>query len=145
MIAALLLSCGLVALGSSARGEHGRSMLGVKILPSTGPRAMARNGHINFSLKVTGITLDVMHMGKAPIEGRGHIQFYLDRIPSDAYTRVDLQHNWIGFSATPIFTFNLAASPVRISPGHHRSIVALAKNNMVLYRAASDVISITVR
>src|SRR5205823_2286812 len=102
-------------------------------------------GHIAFYLKVTGITLDVMHIGKAPIRGQGHLQFYLDRIPSDAYTRVDLQHNWIGFSATRIFTFNLAASPVKISRGRHRIIVALARNNMVLYRAASDALSITVR
>jgi hypothetical protein len=86
-----------------------------------------------------------MHMGKAPIAGHGHIQFYLDRIPSDAYTRVDLHHNWIGLSATPIFTCNLAASPIKITRGHHRIIVALAKNNMVLYRAASDAMSITVR
>lgn len=109
------------------------------------PRVVIRQGIITFRVHVSGMKLDLRHMGKHAVAGHGHLQYYLDSIPADAYTRKDLRHAFIAAVATPLFSFNLRASRVKIAAGTHRIIVALARNDDILYRAPTASVTITVR
>jgi hypothetical protein len=60
--------------------------------------------------------------------------------------RADFRTNFLGAVATPVYSFTLRYSSVKITPGKHRFLVALARNSNVLYtgiRPASIVISVT--
>ncbi len=106
------------------------------------PRVVIRQGVVTFRVHVTGMKLDIRHMGKHAVAGHGHLQYYLDSVPGDAYTRKDLRRTFLAAVATPLFSFNLRASRVRITPGSHRIIVALARNDDILYRSPTSAISI---
>jgi hypothetical protein len=112
---------------------------------SASPHVVIREGIVTFRVTVAGLKLDIRHMGKKAVAGHGHLQYYLDRVPSDAYSRVDRKSPFLAAVATPLFSFNLRASPVKISRGTHRIIVALARNNDVLYRVPTKPITIVVR
>src|SRR5712691_10574104 len=72
----------------------------VSVKPTT---VTAQNAVVTFQLRVKGIVLDATHIGKANVRGRGHIQLYVDRIPTDAYARKDLkQHCLPSLAATTI-------------------------------------------
>jgi hypothetical protein len=90
------------------------------------------------------MVLDATHMGKANVGGHGHIQLYLGRIPSNAYVRKNLTQHWLGAVAATTVTINLAPALVG-GAGKHRLIVALARNNDVLYHVpvASTTITVT--
>jgi hypothetical protein len=112
---------------------------------SASPRVVIKQGVVTFRVHVTGMKLDLRHMGKQAVAGHGHLQYYLDSVPVDAYTRKDVRHTFLAAVATPLFSFNLRASRVKITPGAHRIIVALARNDDILYRTPTSAISITVR
>jgi hypothetical protein len=147
----LLASLGLAAalagvvfpIGSYAAAQPSPSM-SVSILSSTGPRTITKPQNVTFHLKVSGMTLDSRHMGKANVSGHGHLQVYANRIPADAYSKKDLKHNWLASLADPTFTLKLS-SAVLGGKGKHKIIVALAKNNSVLYHAPTASFTITVR
>jgi hypothetical protein len=107
-----------------------------------GPITVTPDGKIRLKLKFKGINLNMAAMGRKPVQGEGHYHFYVDCIPSAAYSK---PHNfgncWAGASATPNATFDLSTSPFKISPGTHILLIALAQNNHVLYRAnAADIV-----
>jgi hypothetical protein len=109
------------------------------------PHRVIAQGIVTFRVSVKGITLDLRHVGKKPVAGHGHLQYYLDKVPKDAHSKADLKHSFIAAVATPLFDFNLRASRVKIGRGKHKVIVALAKNNYVLYKAPTAAVTITVR
>ena len=116
----------------------------IQILPSTGPVTVALGHDITFHVKVIGIVLDARDMGKAPAPGKGHLQIYVDRIPTTAYTRKVMGRTLLAAAVTSDFTVKLAKSKIR-RPGHHLIIVALAKNNDVLYRLNAAALDVTVQ
>jgi hypothetical protein len=119
--------------------------MAVRIVAPTGPRTVSRHGAITFRVQVSGLKLDPRQIGKPDVPGVGHLQYYLDRIPRDAHTRLDLRRDFLAAVGTPVFIFSFKNSTVRIRPGHHTILVALARNRYTLYRAAVARVPITVR
>jgi hypothetical protein len=130
-----LLSANGTALAASSMSVH--------LLPSSGPTTVALNKVVTLRLKASGITLDAVHIGKAPKNGVGHFQIYLDKIPADAYAKKDLNSSWLAAVAAPVIPLKLAKGMV--TRGKHKLIVALAKNNYVLYRVPTASLSVTVK
>jgi hypothetical protein len=98
---------------------------------------------ITFTVSVQSIELSFKDIGKAPVAGEGHVQFYLDRIPRDAWTRRDVHHTFLAAVGTPIAIMRFSHVAVKVSPGRHKILAALAKNNDILYRA--PVASVAIR
>jgi hypothetical protein len=116
----------------------------VTILSSSGSSALAKKTLVALHLRIQGLILDANHIGKKPISGHGHVQVYLDRVPSDAYKTPDLR-GMVAITAGELFSVDLTKSPAKSHPGKHKLIVALAKNNYVLYRIPTATLSITVK
>jgi hypothetical protein len=117
--------------------------MSVKLLLSSGPTTISLNKVITLRLKASGIVLDAAHIGKTPKNGVGHFQIYLDRVPADAYSKKDLKSNWLAAVAAPVIPLKMAKGMVK--PGKHKIIVALAKNNYVLYRVPTATLAITIK
>src|SRR5919198_1547318 len=102
--------------------------MGVTIVSLTPRTVIRKNPFVTFriQLRVKGMVLDPKHIGQANVRGRGHIQVYVDRIPSNAYARRNPTH-WLG------------------APGKHKLFVALAQNNSILYRGPAARTTITVK
>jgi hypothetical protein len=116
--------------------------MSVRIVSPKDPITVPKDGKIHLKLAFKGIKLNMAAMGRKPVAGEGHYHFYVDCIPSAAYSR---PHNfgncWAGAAAAPSPTFDLATSPFKIAPGTHILLIALAQNNHVLYRAnAADIV-----
>jgi hypothetical protein len=109
------------------------------------PVTVAASGKIHLKLKFKGIKLNMAAMGRKAVAGEGHYHFYVDCIPSAAYSQ---PHNfgncWAGAAASPTVTFDLSTSPFKIAPGTHILLIALAQNNHVLYRANAATLVFTV-
>jgi hypothetical protein len=91
------------------------------------------------------VALDVQALGAAPKDSQGHIQGYLDRIPAVAYRKTDLTFPWLFQVASPIITFRLPPAVLHSRPGSHRFLLALAKNNGVLYNVRPAIITFTLK
>jgi hypothetical protein len=130
-------------LPGSALASPASARMSITMLPSSGPTTVALNKVVTLRLKASSITLDAVHIGKAPKNGQGHFQIYLDKVPADAYAKKDLKSNWLAAVAAPVIPLKMARGMVK--PGKHKIIVALAKNNYVLYRVPTVSLSITVK
>jgi hypothetical protein len=126
---------------SSTASTPAMSVAIVSVKPAT---VTAKQATVTLHLRVKGIFLDATHMGKANVGGHGHIQLYLDRIPSDAYVRKDLTQHWLGAVAATTIGLNLPPAVVG-GAGKHRIIAALARNDDVLYRVPMADTTITVK
>jgi hypothetical protein len=120
--------------------------MGVSIVALTPRTVIRKNPFVTFriQLRVKGMVLDPRHIGQANVRGRGHIQVYVDRIPSNAYVRRNPTH-WLG---APLAgkTLRITVPPALIgSRGKHKLIVALAQNNSILYRVPTASTTITVK
>ena len=120
--------------------------MGVTIVSLTPRTVIRKNPFVTFriQLRVKGMVLDPKHIGQANVRGRGHIQVYVDRIPSNAYARRNPTH-WLG---APLAgkTLRITVPPALIgSRGTHKLIVALAQNNSILYRVPAASTTITVK
>ncbi|HZS94525.1 MAG TPA: hypothetical protein VFA78_07000 [Chloroflexota bacterium] len=120
--------------------------MSVQILSPKDPVTVSQNGKIHLKLAIKGLKLNMAAMGRKPVAGEGHYHFYVDCIPSAAYSK---PHNfgscWEGAAAGLNPTFDLASVPVKIPPGTHILLVALAQNNHVLYRANAATLVFTVQ
>jgi len=134
----------LAAYAPAAQASPAGRYIDIQILPSTGPMAVAAGQAITFHVKVTGMVLDAQDMGQAPAPGKGHLQIYVDRIPTAAYSRKVMGHTLLAAAVSPDFTVTLSKAKVR-SRGHHLIIVALAKNNDVLYRLNAPALDVMVQ
>lgn len=108
------------------------------------PHTVSPHGTLIFTVHVQGLTLDLVHLGKQNLARHGHLQYYLDRIPHDAWTHADLHHSYINSVATTRFYMAVTASAVRIRRGTHRILVALARNDRTLYHVPARSVTITV-
>lgn len=119
--------------------------MSVHIVSPKQPVTVAASGKIHLKLKFKGIKLNMAAMGRKAVAGEGHYHFYVDCIPSAAYSH---PHNfgncWAGAAASPTVTFDLSTSPFKIAPGTHILLIALAQNNHVLYRANAATLVFTV-
>jgi len=100
---------------------------------------------LTINLKVTGVALDIQDIGRLPRNGQGHVQVYLDRIPAAAYQRPYLKFPWLFLVASPSVNFRLPKTVAFARPGPHRFLLALAKNNDVLYRVPAASVSFILR
>ena len=106
------------------------------IIPSAGEAAEARSGRRDGKRTLSG---------RKNQAGHGHFHFYVDCIPSQAYSRPNNFGNcWAGAEASEKTVFDLATSQVKVKSGTHLLILALAQNNHVLYRVPAATISFTV-
>jgi hypothetical protein len=128
-------------MGHAAPATPSMSVTIVSASPTT---VSAKHATVTFQLRIKGLVLDAMHMGKTNVRGRGHIQLYVDSIASDAYIRKDFQHHWLASLATTTISLNLSPALVG-GPGKHKIIVALAQNNYVLYHVPTASVAITVK
>jgi hypothetical protein len=132
--------------GHAASPPPKKPSMGVTIVSLTPRTVIRKNRSVTFriQLRVKGIVLDPRHIGKANVRGHGHVQVYVDRIPSDAYVRRN-PTRWLG---APLAgkTLRITVPPTLIGTrGTHRLIVALAQNNSVLYRVPAASATITVK
>jgi hypothetical protein len=112
----------------------------VSVSPTT---ITTKKATVTFHLRVSRFVLDAVHMGKSNVAGRGHFQIYVDKIPTDAWVKKDLQHNWLAALAATTISLNLPPALVG-GTGKHRIYVALAQNNYILYKVPTASITITV-
>src|SRR5947208_5177259 len=130
----MLAASTLVPVTGHAASTPPRSSMSVTIVSVKPSTVTAKHADVTFQLRVKGLVLDATHMGKANVRGHGHIQLYVDGIPTDAYVRKDLKQHWLASLAATTLSLNLSPALVG-GRGKHRIIVALAQNNDVLYRA----------
>lgn len=140
-VAVLASGAVLVLYGHSASGSA-KPAMSVRIV-STRPTTITSNhALVTFGLNATGIVLDAARIGQPNVAGHGHFQLYVDKIPADAYTKQDLQHTWLASLASTSVSLNLP--PMFIGgPGKHTILVALAKNDGVLYKVPAASVTIT--
>jgi hypothetical protein len=118
----------------------------IQLLSPTRPVTVRPNGVIPIHVQVRGVTLDARAMGRKNVAGEGHYHFYVDCIPPAAYSRPNNFGNcWAGAVASERSYFDLSASHVKITPGTHVLLIALARNDHVLYRAPAADVVFTVR
>jgi hypothetical protein len=141
---AVLAAAILVPVAGHAASTLPRSAMSVKIVSVRPTTVTRKQATVTFHLRVTGMVLDIAHMGQANIRGHGHIQIYVDTIPKDAYVRKDLKQHWLASLAETTIALNI--SPMLVGgKGKHRIIVALAQDNYVLYHALPASVTLTVK
>ncbi len=118
--------------------------MSVKIVSASPTTISGKHTIVTFHLQASGITLDITNMGKASIAGHGHFQIYVDRIPNDAYAKKDLNHSWLASLTATTVSLNLAPALIG-GRGTHKIIVALARNDYVLYKVATASVTITAK
>jgi hypothetical protein len=116
--------------------------ISLQLISPTRPVTVRLDGKIPIHVKVTGITLNKGAMGRKNVPGQGHYHFYIDCIPSAAYSRPNnFGGCWAGAVAIERTVFDLRSSQVPVKPGTHNLYLALAQNDHVLYRApAVDIV-----
>jgi hypothetical protein len=121
------------------------SPMRISIVSPKKPVTVKQNGKFPLTLKVSGIRLDMNAMGRRNVPGEGHYHYYVDCITANAYQSGLLSGCW-AYSATALRTsFDLSQSHIKIKPGTHMLLVALAQNDHVLYRvpAANVIFTVT--
>jgi hypothetical protein len=116
----------------------------IQVLSPSRSFSVRENGVVPVTVKVSGVKLDPTAMGRGNVAGHGHFHFYIDCVPADAYTKADLEHCWGAASAATTTQFDLSTSHVKVAPGTHLLIIALAQNDHVLYQTPPAVILLTV-
>lgn len=114
------------------------------MLSSTGPRSIKMNGTVRFHLHIVGMKLD-QRIGSKPKLDQGHIQVYSNRIPRDAYIRKDLSKSWIASRATSTFKLKFSKQLLHGRKGTYKILLALAKNNDMLYYVKAATFKLKVR
>lgn len=140
---ALVLGVIFAAVASSAPAfAHGRyaTATSFSVLPKSGPHQLThKNDLLNLYLKLKGIKL--ARAGAKPKGGQGHIQIYLDKVPSDSYKTADMKNIASVYPApnqpkpfTSSYSIEFDSLWIQSHKGNHTLKIALAKNNDVLYR-----------
>jgi hypothetical protein len=117
------------------------------VVSPTHPVTVPVNGKIPIQVAVSGIKMDMAAMGRSNVPGVGHYHLYVDCIPSIAYVRNNnLGACWAGATAATKTDFDLSTSHVKVTSGTHILLIALARNDHILYKApAADVIFTVVK
>lgn len=148
----VLFTISLVTINPVAASVPGAHRMKISILSSTGPRTVkastdctAKSGHIlTVHVKVSGVQL--IHATTAkPVRGKAHIQAYLDRIPSQDYSKFTTT-NWLWTGTSTNFPLCLTPALLHNKKGKHSILVVLAKTDGVLFRGVRpSKLHITVR
>lgn len=133
----------LLLAGSQGWVQAASPHMAIHLRPSSGPHTIAAGKTVRLYLTVSGIHLDVRHIGKRASGHEGHIQLYLDRIPKRAYAKPSLRH-WLASVGATTVSLRLTRGIVGTT-GSHRIIAALARNNNVLYRVQPATFKVLVR
>ena len=146
-----LISIGLAVVLAGVSSPIGNSFaaanqasMGLHIVAPTSAITMTATKPVSMHVRVTGLTLDVRHIGKAAVPGKGHIQIYLDKISPAAYTKGNSQ-NLVIVVGSSTFSFQVSKQWTKLHRGNHRLILALAQNNNILYRAPTASVAVTVK
>lgn len=129
-------------MGSHAAGN--KPSMSISILAPKSAISAVPGGWVSMNVKVTGVAISKRTIGRKPKAGQGHIQIYLDRIPAAAYTTTTGK-NLVLTIGTPKISFKISRQWASLHQGQHRFILALAKNNDVLYHAPTASIAVTVK
>lgn len=152
--ASTLLLGGTLGISRQASAAHSTAAMKptLQLIAPNGPVTVRPNGKITIDVAATGFTFAPMSVGKAAMPGMGHGHFYVDRMPAGGYSSAAVAANprngWAGAFTSNMAVFDLTAARklgINLSPGQHLLIIALAKNNHVLYRAPAAVIPFVVR
>lgn len=133
----------LLLAGRLSSVHAASSHMAIHLRPSSGPHAISLGKTVTLHLTVSGIHLEVQHIGKRASDHQGHIQLYLDRIPRRAYTRPSLQH-WLASVGATTVSLRLSKGIVG-TIGTHHILAALARNDNVLYRVPPAIFTVWVR
>lgn len=142
--AAILAATSLLPLASHAAPAHPHRVMSVRVVAPKHALVITGNHIVTFHVHVSGIRLDPRRMGKRNAAGYGHIQVYLDRIPADAYKKLDLKGIVVAVGASS-FTWQTSKLWTKQNHGHHTLIFALARNDDVLYQVKTGHVAITVK
>lgn len=143
-VAALALATAAVAAPASAAKPRA-SMLSIQLNSPQRPVSVSKMGKIPVNVKIAGIMLNAKLVGMKNKAGVGHYHFYVDCIPADGYRTADLARCWAGAATSAMASFDLSTSKVKVTPGTHLLLVALARNNHVLYKAPASAIVFTAK
>jgi hypothetical protein len=122
-----------------------RPKMSIQIVRPTSAVTVEQGAKIPLDLKVTGIKLSMSAMGHKAVAGEGHYHYYVDCIPPNSYSTPTLRGCWAYAGASAGRTsFDLSASHVKIRPGTHMLMVALARNDHILYRVPAANLVFTV-
>jgi hypothetical protein len=144
--AAIVVAC-LIGAGRNVYARSSQSGLGpqIQIVTPSSPYTVAAGGKVPLEVQVLHFKLEPRAVGRTPVKGHGHYHFYVDCIPSNAYTQAVLDRCWAAAAATPVATFDLKTSAVKVKRGVHLLLVALAQNNHVLVRAPAAAVVLIVK
>jgi hypothetical protein len=141
---AAVLAIALHAPRTTHAAGSAQPSMRVALMASSGPHTVRAGTLLTVRLQVRGVTLDPKHLGDPAIPGHGHIQIYLDRIPTDATKHVDMK-GIVALTARPSFSLGFTRRWLQLHAGSHRLLVALARNDDVLYPTQAAVFHMTVR
>jgi hypothetical protein len=122
-----------------------RSNMSIRLLSPSEPITVSPGGKIPLRVQVKGIKLAPHAIGRKYVPGEGHYHVYVDCIQPGAYTRVAMSRCWAAAFATTTAVFKLSESAVKVGRGTHLLLVALARNDHILYEAPAATMVFTVR
>lgn len=143
LCAAAIAIGGVIAPSATTAGAAGPAMRITKLTAK--PRTVRKSGLISFTVTVRGIKLNFKDIGKAAVPGEGHVQYYLDHVPKDAWTRRDVHHTFLAAAGTPVAIMRFSHMAIKVSPGRHKILAALARNDDILYHAPVASVTIQVK
>jgi hypothetical protein len=118
--------------------------MGVKVSSGSGPHTIRNKTLVTFQLQVRGVTLDPKHVGAHAVPRHAHIQIYLDRIPPDATRHADMK-GIVAVTAAIAFSIGFTRSWLHLHTGRHRFLIALARNDDILYNVSPAAFDVLVR
>jgi hypothetical protein len=116
----------------------------IKVLSVKPQTATKRSQVITVKVRYTGIVMDPLGVGGPLVPGHGHMQLYLGHIPSLAY-QTTAPKAVVKVATTPTFYFVFSPYWWKAAHGRHTFLIALAKNNNVLYRVKPASFTLTVK
>ena len=139
--AALCLTMGLMltSIGPHTLAAPAQtSRTSIQVLKTSGPHEISEAPHnnISFHFHVSGLTYGPNYGPKSGNKpGQGHIEMYIDRLPRDAYDRVDLVNLFNdGIRSLDSVSIGVDDAYIKILKGHHTLLIVLARNDDVLYK-----------
>lgn len=141
----VVASLGACTANNSGAQASSPPRMTVKVLSVRAPHIISNKKQvIQVRVRFAGITMDPLHIGQKPVPGRGHMQVYLDHIPSIAYV-FGTSKGVMVMATTSTFNFVLSPRLLKTTPGRHHVIVALARNDDRLYRVKSATFTLIIR
>ena len=153
---AALAMCGLLFLHTAisvARSSRDTEM-SLRVLAKSGPHVISfKHELVTFYFTIRGMVVHAKYPSKN-IRGEGHVQMYLDKIPSKAYRVKDLA-NIVSYSAPQkvrggkheyAISIQFDNGWVKEYKGStHKLKIGLARNNMVMYRVQTATFKLEIK